>query len=392
MSTSTWAEGTLLQERGHDEVYVMRGGQRLHIPNPYVFEALGYQWGAIRIVEPGSLANVPVEHWATLGTPGSTVMVPGINNVHFPIAAATTKRHVAWGHEVRTIELRGWLLEVADSCYAVDPDWHYKLLLDTGWASSRGIDLHTILKIGNVLQLGTREANATPLAWCATPTIELELSGHPVKDQFERKCPPDWQPFDTNCIWEHGGVTMVVRWPFHPCRPRPSDPPLRTGQYVRVCGSLVTDVPHYDDYPELKTALDVWKSTWDRVGNPVRWSEIHPPDTIEVIDSRPLTETVRGVLVAAPGTVNWKPRQYSTLDVDLIAPRKPRGATQLRVQEFVGPESDLGTITEGNPTGTGARLTTLADRVHVHVQVGGRRSPFGGSWAKFNAIYRVFWT
>jgi hypothetical protein len=138
-------------------------------------------------------------------------------------------------------------------------------------------------------------------------------------------------------------------------------------------------------------AIDLWDS-WFKP-NPVRWVEIHPPDTIEVIDDRQMNETFRGVLAGAWGTFLGKPRRPCTVDVDLVAPPKPAGATRLGVQEFVGPESDLGTIIDGNPSGTGARLTVEADRVHVHVTVAGGRGliPRLARKGKFKALYRVFW-
>ena len=58
-------------------------------------------------------------------------------------------------------------------------------------------------------------------------------------------------------------------------------------------------------------------------------------------------------------------------------------------QEFVGPESNLSTIVEGNPQRTGAAVTVFSDHIHVHVKVKGQ-----GGWGapgKFKAVYRVWW-
>jgi hypothetical protein len=241
MSNVGWPERTLLRERSHDEVYFIRGGSRSRIPNEYVLEALGGDWGPVQLVDEGALDHIPIEGWPTIGTPGSTVMVP-VPNMYNPVDAATSKPFRAWGHDLFTIELRGWLIAVAQECNDLDPDWGYELLLDSGWALSRGIDLHRIVYVGNILQLGEAEAGFDPqgnrLAWCARPKMHIEVSGHPVKGQPERKCPADWRSFGIACHDRKTGV--VVRWPFDPRHPRPQDDrPLQPGQYVRVVGSLV---------------------------------------------------------------------------------------------------------------------------------------------------------
>ena len=72
-------DGSLWREQGRPEVYWIRDGERLHIPNPYVMEALNLDWNAVQTVPPGSLDHVPLDlSWAPLGnaTPGSVVHVP----------------------------------------------------------------------------------------------------------------------------------------------------------------------------------------------------------------------------------------------------------------------------------------------------------------------------
>jgi hypothetical protein len=72
-------DGTLWQEQGRPEVYWIRDGERLHIPNPYVMEALNLDWNAIQTVPQGGLDHIPLDlSWTPLGntTPGSVVHVP----------------------------------------------------------------------------------------------------------------------------------------------------------------------------------------------------------------------------------------------------------------------------------------------------------------------------
>jgi hypothetical protein len=65
----------------------------------------------------------------------------------------------------------------------------------------------------------------------------------------------------------------------------------------------------------------------------------------------------------------------------------------LQFREIVGPETDAGTIMEGNATLTGASVTqtTNPDGIRLHVKVGGRRSFVGGSPGKFRALYWLSW-
>jgi hypothetical protein len=58
-------DGTLLKERGGDQVWVYEGGKKRHITNPTVFEQRGYRWGNIKTVPTGSTSDfgdgVPVQ-------------------------------------------------------------------------------------------------------------------------------------------------------------------------------------------------------------------------------------------------------------------------------------------------------------------------------------------
>lgn len=389
-------EGTLLRERTDAAVHVIRAGRRLHIPSPYAFDALGYSWGAINVVPNGSLAQVPAETWPSASpTPGSVVYVPSNGVVYYPLRVPTAKRHVAWGREVRTIELRGWLEGVAPECTnSNDPDWACNLFLDSAWAAAAGIDLNGVVKVGNVLQFGIPDPGATPRAWVAHPRIHLEISGWPIRDQSDRRRPPEWATHGASCVcsWpEKRGVVAV--WPFDPRNPRPGEPPLQDGQYVRVVGAIVSDKPHPDGFPDVREGIDLW---WDGTSNsednPSRWTEIHPPDTIDVLSPKQPTETFRGVVVAAPGSFNWNSRNFTALNTDIPAPTpRPSPTAQLRVREHVSPESTLDRIREGNESRTGARLTVLEDRVNVAVTVAGFSSFVGGSPGRFKAMYRVFW-
>ena len=401
-------DGSLWREQGRPEVYWIRDGERLHIPNPYVMEALNLDWNAVQTVPQGGLDHVPIDlSWAPLGnaTPGSVVHVPqdvgfawNAGKVYWPLPVATTKRMVAWGQEVRTIELRGWI--ATSGANMDDPDFSYHLELDARWAVERGIDLSGLVKVGNILQLGEPDAGITDgRAWCAKPVIKLEIVGFPPKGQRDRKQPPDWAFVNPDFLLTDTtageAFNKPVTWPFDPTKSSPGNVLLADGDYVRLYGSLVSDKRHTGDTPTIIDAVNLWATgLGNNEDDQARWTEVHPPDWIEVLRHAGLpTQTLRGVIVVAPGTYDWRGPIESTLDVDILAPPKPRSDAILRYREFVGPETTAGTMVEGNATRTGAQITPLtgADGIHVHVKVAGARSLSGGSPGKFRALYLLSW-
>ena len=412
----SYPEGTLLREQGHAEVFWIRDGERVWIPNPYVMSALSLDWGRIQEVPAGSLDPIPRDtHWDVLAgrTPGSTVFVPSIRagvfgangKVWYAVPLQTTKKHVAWGEEVRTIELRGWISARATDPNGVDPDFSYDLELDVFWARAQGIDLNQLIRVGNILQHGVPEPGITdPRAWCATPMMHMEISGFPPKGQWDRPLPPDWAnntaPACTLVNSDAGALngTQVV-WPFDPMKPFPTNREIALDEYARVYGSIVNDKAHGGTQdPAMSDAVSKWQGLNENwFSDDPRWNEIHPPDWIEVMDFEKLMQkppahpVVRGVAVVAPGTFWFKGPITTTLDVDIKASPKPDPTSVFRFEEIVGPETTTDLIVEGNATKTGALITPLAsgDGIHVHVKVAGRT--WNGASGKFRALYLLYW-
>ena len=375
----------------------MRSGAKLVIPSPYTLEALGFQQSDAKQVPAGSLDDIPTERWpSSSATPGSVVFVPDYKVWH-PLDVTTSRTHQAWGTSVRTIELRGWLVAVSDGCNGNDPDWHWDLSLDADWALEQGIEPNRVIKAGNIMQLGHQEAGSVTRARVASPVVHLEASGFPIHAAAGRKEPPDWETFGIECPCVFLPDEPQAKWPFDPRNPRPADPPLAENQYVRVVGSIVSDQPHRDDFIGAFPELDMWftgQFPWGRQNDPTnlaRWTEIHPPDTIEVIDQREQREIFRGVAVAVPGTFKWRRRPQTILDVEIPLPPRPSGDQTLRVQELVSPESDVDLIVDGNEARTGARVTRLDASVRLFLTLEGRRSLLGGSGGYFKALYRIYW-
>jgi hypothetical protein len=65
---------------------------------------------------------------------------------------------------------------------------------------------------------------------------------------------------------------------------------------------------------------------------------------------------------------------------------RPSGK-RLAIKEFVGPETRVGSIVEGNDAKTGAQITLTPDAATVHVKV---RADAGGP-GKFKGVYKMWW-
>ncbi len=439
-----YAEGTLVREQGHAEIYLIRDCERLWIPNPYVLTALGLDHDNVVAVPAGGLDNIPIdESWAPLGnkTPGSTVFVSirdadiggALFNgrVYWPLDLATTKSHVAWGEDARTVELRGWISATPPDApddpnrgiNRVDPDFAYNLVPDIAWTLAQEIDLNELIRLGNILQLGLPDdPNGDPRARCSTPGIHMEISGFPPKGQWDRQVPPDWNDFGLGVTLDNKDAGMhdqqLISWPYNPRSPAPLNVEFMGGEYVRVYGSICSDKAHYlnpndpKNAPSLDTpakkamnsAVGLWHNA-NRANypdDPARWTEIHPPDYIEllwspdpnVVDSHgfvPPGQVLRGVAVIAPGTTAGKAAPTCTLDTTIMAPPRPAANAVLRYREIVGPESTLGWLTEANASNTGAQIALLPAGDGIHIRVTVKGDNVLGRSAMFRALYWLYW-
>jgi len=476
-------DGALLREQSRPEVYVMYSGKKIWVPTTDAFRAMGLSWDNVQVVPDGSLASLPTaEIESASPTPESLVFPPPSPKWLPRTDLAGTTRIVSQGVEVRLIELRGWILNVSSDCNASDPDWDYSLEIDPSWVDALGLDPGHLIKVGDILN-GIHDDTGSLYRSVSIPLVNIELCGWPAVHWPNAILPGDWQFRGANACPE-------VTWPFSPLNPVPGNPPLQDGQYVRILGSFVTDAPHAASAwfltwlsrqfninindAELNAVKQAWGGDEYDPRHPARYTEVHPPDKIEVLPPKAPTETLKGVALLARnglffgdterididifppvpreifgqlslrvdpascplgtpvqvtvhaedtqtqapltgtvlidgrmvGTTNtpfpytfrtYRRRQrnpdgtweyvtaYPTGTVTIPGPALPRP----RVQESVGPDTNLGTIIEGNASRTGAVATVLDDRVHVHVAVQGQ-----GGWGapgKFVGIYRVSW-
>jgi hypothetical protein len=56
-------DSTLLRQLSHPEVYIIRNGRKVHIPNEDEFNRAGLHWNAIRIVPDGGTSSIPSADW-----------------------------------------------------------------------------------------------------------------------------------------------------------------------------------------------------------------------------------------------------------------------------------------------------------------------------------------
>jgi hypothetical protein len=254
--------------------------------------------------------------WPSIATtPPSTVYPPDGTVKWFPRAdVPQALRTNAHGRLLTIIELRGWITDIADKCNK-ETDWHYTLALDPEWLAEAAVDPATFFRPGDVLIDPTDPSDARRRASLGTIHIELDAWSRHDSRGVQPK-PDDWTTILSGACDDADAV-----WPFDP-RKDVHNTPIVKGNYVRMVGSLVTDEPHSAE-DQLVTnsilasglqATEAWLITTDAAhaaarlskgasnaakwiaedkvpeNDPscaARWNELHSPDFIEVIDSRP---------------------------------------------------------------------------------------------------------
>jgi hypothetical protein len=407
------SEGNLYRERSFPEVYVIHSGKKVWIPNSGALFAMGYDWSRVTEVPDGALDGYPRFNIPSSSpTPGSLLFPPNRTS-HFPltgIANATTA--FSQGKEIQFVELYGWLRGVedaADGCGDGD-DFHYYLELDTEWALSQGIDLNRILRVGNVANAAIILPGYSPRRAVSLPLIQVELNSWGWHGQAP---PGNQKPADWTARVDCGGTWK--EWPFDPYQPNASRPRLNAfdwginqrGPYVRIAGSLVTDSPH-DVQHRIGTILSryfgisptaafEWEGSvpdWHPgVGSNTpdhfaRWTEIHPPDLIEVLDWKEPLVTTRAVALAARVAATPGPIFPSCEQVEFdIFPEAQRPTnSHIAYNELRGPETYF---PWGENADNGSWITVSNDHIHVRAQVCG--GAIFGSPGRFKAIYRAWW-
>jgi hypothetical protein len=233
---------------------------------------MGHTWDGVRVVPDGSLSGYPEARIASLSpTPGSLVFPPPNDpnpphyGRHFVIPGVKGSiRVVSRGRELSIAELRGWLHPVPPG-YEINveggwDDFHYTLELDSAWATSQGIDLNQVLKVGNILEYAVDAAGPDANRQISNPHIGIEINGWKPTNNLGVARPEDWRfPQDGSTAGQDFLNTRglpEMDWPFDPRFPVAEN--LRP--YARVSGCLVVDKEHGDG--SLTAALRAWRG-WD---------------------------------------------------------------------------------------------------------------------------------
>jgi hypothetical protein len=393
-------DGTIARESSSAAVYGIFDGRRVFIPTPSALQIMGHTWDGVRVVPDGSLSGYPEARIASLSpTPGSLVFPPPNDpnppyyGRHFVIPDVKGSiRVVSRGRELSIAELRGWLHPVPPG-YEINveggwDDFHYTLELDSAWATSQGINLNQVLKVGNILEYPVDAAGPDAYRQISNPHIGIEINGWKPTNDLGVARPEDWRfpqdgsPAGQDFLNTHG--LPETRWPFDPRFPVGDN----VRPYARVSGCLVADKEHGGG--SLTAALRAWRAGMPNEAGeaPTRATEIHPPDLIQILPDHARSETLRGVAVVA-GTGVFESAEQE-LDAR-IAPLGPRPSPNhgIGVIELVGPETDLSTIVGGNAALNGALLQSSYYDIRLWIKV--QRTGIGGRPGRFKAVYRVFW-
>lgn len=405
-----WAairEGGVYKETSWPQVYVIHSGKKIHIPTQSALFSMGYTWADVQVVPDGTLKayprfNIP----SNSSTPGSLLYPPN-RKAWFPLQGIPgSTRVVSRGKEIQITELYGWIRSYG--C-GDGTDFKYSFEVDTEWAVSKGIDLNRLWRAGNIAGVGHRQEGFSPRRAVARPIIELELNSWGRAEGDGKPLPSDW---GTSSLCGH-------TYPFNQLQPDSSldkiNGDLGGGRlaYVRVSGSLVTDSPH-DVQHRPNVFFSRWfaittsdKAEWEgsvpdwhpgkESGDPshyARWTEVHPPDLIEVQKDQKKQPNVgvRGVALAARVGALPFGMSNSCEAVDFtLAPEQqrpePRSDWMIAYEERRGPETFF---PWGQDANNGSWIDVNDDHIRVRARVCG--GALFGSPGRFKAIYRVWWT
>ena len=389
---------TLLRERDDPTVWLMSAGAALMIPTPEALADLHLDWASVGILPSGAVARngIAKRRLPSMSvTPGSMMFGP---NGDGSAPGIRWPRSEAPGFPLpntnQVVELRGWLTGVPGELNASDPDYHYGLIVDADWLITHGFDLRTFVLVGDIVGRAWGADDAHNAVY--EPGLGIEINGLPMDLGWQQSSrvlawPADWVSVDALVTQPY----PQAYWPYQ------LPVAAQNGDYVRVCGSLVTDPAHIGSpgaSAAYNDAMTIWQAAEGHTSptNPARWTEMHPPDAIQRVadldpadQSAPGTSNLIGVAVVCQSSLISPVEVFNEITTDLRPTASQPPGTVAHVEEYVGPETLISSIVEGNAAGEGAAITVYPDRVTVHVKV--RGEPFHGAPGKFKAVYRLSW-
>lgn len=398
---------SLVREKSRPAVYLIVGDVKFWIFSTAEFDALGFDWNKVRVVDDGALNSFTEQR---LHTP------PAIrpSDVFFDCGqdydAIDGKYY--WNCKPSSSILRkdvlvaGWLDE---SPYVNEghgagngiEDIHYNLRLDALFLDRMYGSNGLSTALSNAVWPGNPPA-PVPLPFATVPP---KTPGGPKGADFNSWILPGngyglhcelnaWHINDKGALFSRhfkGQGPQPAFWanplpqdsdawfPFHPLDPEGTGRSLYKGDYIVLRGTIWQDTSHEDS---SASASDPW-NTGPTV-NHNGWSEMHPPDWLMRVRSpQPNAQlTTARVCVASPGVTG----PQLTADLSIWPDFNPSSTTRvLRVRSVQG-------LIDNRMT-NGASLVTLqenrvADHVDVHIAV----QPTGTQQARFKATWLVGWS
>jgi hypothetical protein len=402
-------EGGLYKEKNNPAVYAIQGGKKILIPSTASLWLMGYSEAQVVTVDAGRLNNYPAFIIKSKSqTPGSVVYPPEGN--HIPLrglAGATTI--FSRGKEIQLMELRGWFRDIHGDCNEDSPsgykcankgrDVHYGFELDVDWAEQSGIDINKLLRVGNIAT-GMESYNSIihpelPFNYArmvSLPAIRVELNSWGWLCRFPGVKPADWiNNTDPSC--------PNIFWPFPPhfsdvngnIWERGFELNNR-GPYVRITGSVITDDPHDDGGWRHFLANGEWPDVVFRWGSnpkdgnhPARWTEMHPPDNIEILPFKQPRVVTRGIAFSA------LPNKTELLEFDIFPAKdgipRPSFSAKVNFSEIPGAESFF---PRGRNNDNGIFITKFDDHIHVRASIQGSTDLLGSS-GRLKSVIKVWW-
>jgi hypothetical protein len=415
--------GDVVRNSANGAVYKMYGSNLVYMPTWESLTALGISSSSIHDITSAQMekyasrmkyaTNLPGEE--PRSTPASWVFPPdnagqryaltGLPaSVQYTVQAYRPGLDVPHFKTIAMTELRGWYFDNDNLACNTDEPWGAdrttSFIVDSAWAQEHGIDLHKLVKVGNILAYN--KSASYRRAWSELE-IKVETNGIASGPNADTRWfrPADWTAWLTNCTKKDANdIGYPIRWQHEPRAFIP------WGNYARMTGSLLIDDAHdasgfFAGIEDARNTSRIWSGTeWytknTNINNPARHVEMHPPDRREQVSEGFNTSGRRAVAVAVAADHGAFVGEYSEFSWLYPPPPRPtnRAVTQLVVEEIVGPETLYRSIRNGNSTNTGAAIRFLPDPynpTYVNITVGVQGEGGWGAPGKFKAIYIMKW-
>lgn len=401
----------LAKEASNPAVYLVVGDTKFWIVDPAEFDALGFRWPKVLVVEDGVLEHLTERR---LHAPPTTRP----SDVFFDCGQDFSSITGRWQFNCqpsaslvrRDVLVAGWLsrpnpadpalpfVNIAD--HGIE-DIHYNLSLDAVFAqrmygpdglSSRLVDA---TYHGN-------PADAPPLPFAAGPPL---ATGQPTSVTYNSWILPgngsdihgelnSWHRNNTGGVFTRhfvGRGDPPAQWvnpfssddgayfPFHPLNPDGRDRNLRDGDYVLMRGPLWEDQWHGDS----AQVLDSWDTGQTRHH---AWLEMHPIDWIVRVQPPAANARLTTARVAlCTADVTGPQLDWSAAIVPDFAPSAPSRRLEVRTVERLD-DHRMGMIVPGSLRGI--QTSRQVDRVDVSASV----APIGSSQGRFKGSWLVGWS